>query len=117
MSTVRYSVQFTPDCGNTGSFLGVKLRHPVSVTAGQRTSHVDANLPTGAEITGIVTDHRGMPVPGFCVWENGNYTAAVTGKDGSYSIRGLPAGKYLIGFVGGFRRPRRDTPPIFPRLS
>ncbi len=117
MSTGRYSVQFTPDCGNTGSFLGVKLRHPVSVTAGKRTSHVDANLPTGAEITGIVTDHRGMPVPGFCVWENGNYTAAVTGKDGSYSIRGLAAGKYLIGFVGGCGDRGSHAPQFYPGLS
>jgi hypothetical protein len=117
MATGRYSVQFTPDCGNSGSFLGVRLRDPVAVSAGKRTSHVDANLPTGAEITGVVTDDRGEPVPGICVWQNGNYRAAVTGKDGSYSIRGLAAGRYVIGFVGGCGDRGSHAPQFFPGLS
>ena len=117
MATGRYSVRFTPDCGNSGSYLGVQLPHPVSVTAGKRTGHVNGLLPSGAEITGTVTDTRGTPVPGICVWENGNYTAAVTSTDGSYSIRGLRAGRYLIGFVGGCGDRGSHAPQFYPERS
>jgi Carboxypeptidase regulatory-like domain len=117
MAAGRYRAQFTPNCGNSGSFLSVNLPHPVYIAAGKRTSHVDVSLPTAAEITGVVTDAHGTPVPGFCVWENGNDTAAVTGKDGSYSIRGLAAGKYVIGFVGGCGDHGSYAPQFYPGLS
>jgi hypothetical protein len=102
MATGRYRLQFQPDCGNTGNYLGASRRHAVLVTAGKLTRGVNAALPPGAAISGVVTGPGATPLSGICVYMNGNTPSATTGPDGSYSIQRLGAGGgYQIGFAGG----------------
>jgi len=72
---------------------------PVTVTEGATTTGIDAALATGGAITGTVTDAEGthdglagvqvrVEIP-----SNGNYYGfATTAADGSYAVRGMPAG-------------------------
>lgn len=52
---------------------------------------------TPGEVDGVVRDSDGHPLAGAVVSALGSTTAfAVSGKDGRYVLRGLPAGPYLI---------------------
>jgi uncharacterized membrane protein/protocatechuate 3,4-dioxygenase beta subunit len=74
----------------------------VPVTAGITTPGIDFLLETGGRISGIVTRASdGNPVAGLMVSAN-DFAAsrwgssAKTNNDGSYLIRGLPAGNYRV---------------------
>jgi Carboxypeptidase regulatory-like domain len=74
---------------------------PVVVRAGATTSHIDATLVSGGEVTGMVTDPSGRPVPGanITVYDDGGqqYGNATTGQDGTYTVMGLPiTGSYRV---------------------
>ena len=115
MATGRYRLQFLPDCGNTGNYLGLSRRGTVRVTAGKRTGNVNATLPLGAEISGVVTGPGAIPLDGICVYENGNIPSATTGPDGSYSIQRLGAGGgYEVGFAGGCGNQGSYAPQFYP---
>lgn len=115
MATGRYRLQFQPDCGNTGNYLGASRRHAVLVTAGKRTTGVNADLPPGAAISGVVTGPGATPLSGICVFMDGNAPSATTGPDGSYSIQRLGAGGgYQIGFAGGCGETGSYAPQFYP---
>lgn len=72
----------------------------VEVVAGQRKAGIDFELARGSQITGVVRDPDGQPVKGVWVHagdEPGCHNRSdLTGADGSYAVKGLPAGKYYI---------------------
>ena len=118
--TDKYKVRFDA-CGQ-GNFLGEwwndqqteQAAATISVTAGQATPNVDAQLEPGATISGVVTK-AGVSAPddklrGICVSAQSatpsggyyyyGYYSATTDADGHYTIAGLPAGNYKILFSG-----------------
>jgi outer membrane protein assembly factor BamB len=76
----------------------------VAVIAGQTTSAVNAKLPPGGQITGIVTDASGNPLSNVAVGvaQVGDVPAVVistlTGADGTYDLPDLGTGSYLVAF-------------------
>jgi hypothetical protein len=79
------------------------LADVVTVSGGQDTT-ADAQLTPLGQITGRVTDRAGNPLPfmrvaAYRVDDVTSYTSADTDFDGTYRIRGLPAGQYQILFV------------------
>lgn len=87
----------------------------VSAPAGVVTSGVDAVLQQSGSISGTVTNRGGKPLARICVEASavGAPTTpsfffgpgfAVTKKDGSYVLRGMPAGSYVIHFVDCINR-------------
>jgi 5-hydroxyisourate hydrolase-like protein (transthyretin family) len=77
---------------------------PVSVTAGATTSGIDAALVPPSAISGTVTNGTtSTPVEGVTVdaYDSSQNLVgqAVTKADGTYTISGLPAGTFEIGFV------------------
>lgn len=81
---------------------------PVTLAAGQSLTGVDAALVKGASINGRVTVPAGIDPSSVSVyvssaaygpdWYSGY---GQVGQDGSYAVRGLPAGNYKIQFSGG----------------
>jgi hypothetical protein len=80
----------------------------VTVTAGHTTTAIDAQLQHGGQISGRVTDApTGAPLEKALVCAlapeaEGSLTAvscAITNANGEYTISGLPAGSYKIGFL------------------
>ena len=77
---------------------------PVPVTVGQPTQGINAALPTGGAITGEVTDATaGRPVAGVAVTAydaaGDDVANARTDASGKYTIGGLAAGSYRVGFA------------------
>ena len=105
-----YKVQFT---GNNSGGLdqwysgatSFDSATPVTLTAGQSFSGVDAVLVKGASISGKVTVPAGADVTGVGVmalatespWQNGYGQVSA---DGTYTLRGLQAGSYKVQFSG-----------------
>jgi hypothetical protein len=114
MATGRYQMQFQPDCGNTGNYLPAVPHAAVQVTAGKATTGVDASLPPGAEISGVVTGSGGTPLAGICVYDNSNFAVATTGADGSYAITRLGAGRNTLAFEGGCGNSGSYAPLYYP---
>ena len=114
MATGRYQLQFDPECGNTGNYLPLFPRGTVRVTAGKKTPGVDARLPAGAEISGVVTGPGASPLAGICVYDDGNVPATQTGADGSYSITRLGAGPQNLAFEGGCGNSGSYAPQYYP---
>jgi 5-hydroxyisourate hydrolase-like protein (transthyretin family) len=74
---------------------------PVSVTAGQVTTGVNAAMLSNGAISGTVTDaSTGNPIAGAYVYvydSSGYYeTSATTNSSGVYTTPGLPAGSYTV---------------------
>jgi hypothetical protein len=106
-----YKVQFT---GNNSGGLNqwysgatsFESATPVILTAGQSLTGIDAALVKGASISGLVTAPAGIDLNslGVSVSSTGadmSYGYGQVGQDGSYTVRGLPAGSYKIQFSGG----------------
>lgn len=77
---------------------------PVTVTAGQATTAIDASLANAGAITGKVTDSAGHPLAHVQVGATtppsagpGNYTTA-TAADGTFTIKNLASGQYSVCF-------------------
>jgi hypothetical protein len=100
----NYDVEFIPggqfsDCGNKGNYLPVEMN--ATVTSNVNTT-LDAKLPTGGVIKGVVRDPHGKPVAGICVYSLSDFGGQTRSKsDGSYEIRQLSSGDYYLGFEGG----------------
>jgi hypothetical protein len=76
---------------------------PVSVTVGQTTTGIDAQLADGGSISGRVTDSTGtVGINNVNVnirdMSNNWYHGVNTDNDGYYTVYGLPAGDYTIEF-------------------
>ena len=81
----------------------------VSAPAGVVTSGVSAVLQAGGTITGTVTNGAGKPLPRICVQAtvSGSRAStfffgsgfALTKKDGSYALKGLPPASYVIQYL------------------
>jgi len=108
-----YDLFLYPGCGNTGNWLfqiykGIynpnKNPTPVKVAAGGITSHIDAVMRDGGEISGIVTGPKGRKLSGICASPltsaaSGQLVSTAVSKDGVYHIRSVPPGAYQIGFA------------------
>jgi hypothetical protein len=114
LSTGDYTVEFSPDCGNSGNFLtqwysgetSAGSADPVTVVAGTTTTPINAAMQLPGTITGTVTAATGgAPLSGICV----NVTSAggsgvgfaITGADGTYSVSGLESGGYEVEYSPG----------------
>ena len=79
---------------------------PVDVTAGQTVTGTDASLDQGAAVTGRVTDVStgagvgGAQVTLYDAYEGDSIASTTSGADGSYELRGVPAGTYDVTFDG-----------------
>ncbi|HEX9034977.1 MAG TPA: carboxypeptidase-like regulatory domain-containing protein [Streptosporangiaceae bacterium] len=113
-----YQVQFVPggafsNCGNNGNYLPSTLT--ATVSSGTTTT-LNAVLPTGGVIAGVVRDSHGAPVPGVCVYtvgQDGSGNQVVSAKDGSYRLTQLFTTSYFVGFVGGCGNSRSVAPMAY----
>lgn len=105
-----FGVQFTA-CGG-GSYISEwwddksssSAANPVTLAAGEQRTGIDAQLSSGASISGRVTDGAGTPVQGVCVAAppaGGAGGSATTDASGTYTIANLPAGDYKVQFACG----------------
>ncbi len=90
----------------------VREASSVAVAAGDTCAGVDFTLSAGGSITGTVNDrHSGEPIAGARVEVTGAagpFTAvAFTGRDGAYTVTGLPSGSYIV------QASARDYVPIY----
>ena len=105
LGTGTYSVAFSPGCGASGNILtqyykdksSASKATPVKVTAGKTTSGIGAKMGPGGTITGTVRGPAGAML-GVCVSVVSSFGSgfSTTAIDGSYSITGLPSGKYTV---------------------
>jgi len=75
---------------------------PVSVTAGQTTREVNAELQTAGKIAGRITNAAtDMPIEGIqvCLEPSVFVTCAWTNANGEYTIAELTSGEYTLGFT------------------
>ncbi|HST38925.1 MAG TPA: carboxypeptidase regulatory-like domain-containing protein, partial [Conexibacter sp.] len=73
----------------------------ITVTAGEETPDIDAQLAQGGSIEGrIAEDGSGTPLPGIIVAAyaaDGSWTASTSSDpSGRYTLRGLPSGSYRL---------------------
>lgn len=81
---------------------------PITLTTGQTRAGVDAAFALGGTITGTVTVPAGNPrgsdgttlrvSASLDSGGSGSYFSAEVAPDGSYALRGLPAGQYRVSF-------------------
>jgi hypothetical protein len=112
LSTGSYKVEFDPSYANMmgGNYsgewyndkAGFDTADGVGVTDGAATGSINAQLATAGSIAGTVTDGSN-PIEGVMVtvasgiyFMSGYY--AMTAADGTYTVTGLPAGSYKVGF-------------------
>jgi hypothetical protein len=110
-----YFVVFFTGCGNRGNFEpvwwpGTSVRHArtVKVVGRKTTGGIDAILRPGAILTGTVrTGNAGhRPLGGVCLSASSDSDiialfgppnpTATTAKDGRFTLRGLPTGRYTL---------------------
>jgi len=78
--------------------------NPVTVTAGNTTSGINAQLTTGGSISGKVTDSSGAGISGVPIDvytlsnSSSSFRSATTDSSGNYTVRGLPSGSYKVCF-------------------
>ncbi|MGN8551513.1 UNVERIFIED_CONTAM: carboxypeptidase regulatory-like domain-containing protein [Microbacterium sp. SLM126] len=80
---------------------------PIAVAAGTEVAGISPQLAAAGGVDGVVTDLAGEPISGVEVRVtsagsltpfDGGERNAVTAEDGSYSVRGLPAGDHTVYF-------------------
>ena len=108
-----YQVAFFRGCGNKGNYAPLWWRNAptmaraskIAVTFGQVVTKIDASMPTGAEITGVVRggSPTGRRLAGICVFARSRSAfgpvVSVTGRKGSYKLVGLTTGRYDIDYL------------------
>ncbi len=105
----RYDVAFSP-CAGASRYEEQWYRSKpspsgptaVKVTAGKKSTGIDARLIIGGTISGRVVNASGKPLRNICVStfdaRDGNGNFAVTGKAGKYTVTGLATGSYVVNF-------------------
>jgi hypothetical protein len=97
-----YDVEFKVAEGS--KYLGqVSEKNPVTVAEGVETPPVDAVLAVGGEVQGLVTESEGKPIEGISVCarnvlDEAQERCVQTDATGAYTIVGLVAGEYDVGF-------------------
>jgi carboxypeptidase family protein len=109
-----YKVLFSRECGNRGNYGFVWWRHsatranatPITLTSGRVRRHINARMPRGATISGVVRagGPTGQRLAGICVYaeprsNNGQFSFTRTGTNGGYKLIALTTGRYRIFFV------------------
>jgi Carboxypeptidase regulatory-like domain len=108
----KYEVQFVPSGGGyyLRQYYGGKSTlaeaSPVTVTAGQTTTAVNAALASAGKISGTVTDAASNAPLGHVevkVYDSsdGYVASAETTSSGEYTVSGLLPGNYEVGFAAG----------------
>ena len=106
-----YLMAFYALCGNDGNWLfeiykdifnPLKNPTPIRVKAG-KTTHIDAVMKDGGEISGSVTGPGGRKLSNICVYPltsspAGELVFNAVSRRGVYHIRSVPPGRYQIGF-------------------
>lgn len=96
---VTYATEFYPDKAS------VRLAEGVVVVAGETTVGINAALALDSTVSGSVTDAAGAPVGDADIsvslrvgdeWDEVGY--AETAPDGTYVVRGVPAGTFRVSF-------------------
>jgi Carboxypeptidase regulatory-like domain len=108
----KYLVEFTLGCGNKGNYApqwwrdSATRRHAaaIQVSGGVVVRHVDAAMPPGAALSGVVRagDSAGQRLSGICVFgfsSTGPFAFATTGKNGRYKLVGMTTGTYHVYFT------------------
>lgn len=108
----KYLVQFTLGCGNRGNYAPQWWRDaptqghatPIQITRGLVVRHVDAALPPGATVSGVVRagGPTGKLLSGICVFADsrtGPFASARTAKNGRYQLVGMTTSRYQIMFT------------------
>ncbi|MDP9694330.1 UNVERIFIED_ORG: hypothetical protein J2X79_001885 [Arthrobacter globiformis] len=105
-----YKVQFEgPDSGALEQWYSgadsFEAATPLTLTTSQHVTGIDANLVKGASIGGTVTAPEGVDLTSTLVTisQADRQTFSGTGQinaDGTYVVRGLPAGSYKVQFSG-----------------
>ena len=111
LQTGKYILDFTPSCGTLNALpqyykgsAAPSTATQVSVTAGKTTSGVSTALAVGGEITGTVKNSGGSPLVSICVYAylatqlSSSAAYVDTGVNGTYTLPGLPSGKYVVEF-------------------
>jgi PKD repeat protein len=107
----EYKLEFVPDYGG-GNYLpqfysdqpSLTAANPIKVAVEQTSSGIDAQLQTGGEITGKVTDassKAALTDINVCVQASsgeGVYQCATSNSAGEYTVVGLATGKYKVEF-------------------
>ncbi len=124
LGTGGYRVQFLPDCGVKGSFIGRTRTGTVAVTDGKTTRGINTFLLRAAEISGTVTAAQGgVPLAGICVFAFPVFTGQglvvvgggeiQTGPHGGYLIKDMRPGRYEVSFSGGCGNTDSYAPQYF----
>ncbi|MGO8958209.1 MAG: carboxypeptidase regulatory-like domain-containing protein [Streptosporangiaceae bacterium] len=103
----KYVVYFALGCGNRGNYAPQWWRDsatrghatPIRIKGGEVVGHVDAALPPGATVSGVVKAFSGKPLSGICVFAaspTAPFATATTAKDGRYKLIAMATGSYRI---------------------
>jgi hypothetical protein len=102
-----YAALFEPCAGQNYAATVWKNGETFTVSAGKVTTGVSGALATGAEIEGALVSSSGVALSALCVVlseQSPNETITIEegplGFAGSFSLPGLSAGKYSVGFSG-----------------
>jgi hypothetical protein len=114
----KYYVEFSPFCGLKGNYVpqwykdSANQAHAraIEITGTQIVTHIDAALPPGGVISGVVKSKiTNAPLGRICVSARprsygpgpGPYKATRTAANGSYRLTGLVTGSYVVIFSLG----------------
>lgn len=131
LAASSYRVGFAPDptTGYLQSFYNgassLATATPISVTAGQTTSQIDAELLVGGKISGtLTTADGGSELQNFSVAvfkNNAAYeyvTGAIVGPSGGgYTVVGLPTGSYRVQFLPATSAPSLYLPEFYDNVA
>jgi len=117
LATGSYKVEFSPEFESSLNYVtqyyndesSLTTANQVSVTDGNTTKEINAELQVGGEIKGTVTeasthkDLEGIEVTAFqASGEESLVRSATTNKSGEYTIAGLATDHYKVSFSPGF---------------
>lgn len=107
--TKKYSVDFTDEsfeevlksvCATAGVDYEVRSNRQIILTEKEKETVTTITLQQRT-VTGVVTDQRGLPLPGVTIVVKGTTTGTVTNADGNFSLAIPPSAQILtFSFVG-----------------
>ncbi len=85
----------------SGTSLSYEIKDKVIVIHPAESQQVIEAQPEKREITGIVTEKDGTPIPGANVYIKGSTLGTMTGADGRYTLKAVPPDAVIVfSFVG-----------------